>query len=62
MTVGFVRINGGPGIVFAGAGRVIGVLTVGLDAVGRIATVHDIANPDKLRDITEGHLRDLGAP
>ncbi len=59
MSVDFVRINDGPGIVFSGAGRVIGVLTVDLDADGRIVTVHNIANPDKLRDLAAGRLRDL---
>ncbi len=59
MTVSFVEINGGPGVVFAGAGRVIAVLLVDLDADGRIVTVHNIANPDKLQAIADGRLHDM---
>ena len=32
----------------SGAGRVIATLTVDLDAEGRIITIHNVANPDKL--------------
>jgi RNA polymerase sigma-70 factor, ECF subfamily len=60
MTVGFVRMNGGPGIVFTGAGRVIAVLAVALDVDGRIVAVYNIANPDKLRAVAEGSLHDMG--
>ncbi|WP_042406025.1 RNA polymerase sigma-70 factor [Streptacidiphilus carbonis] len=60
MTVAFVEINGGPGIVFTGAERVIGVITLDLDAEGRIRTVHNIANPDKLQAITEGVTHEVG--
>ena len=59
VTIGFVEVNGGPGIVFSGAGRVIGVITVDLDADGRIVTVHNVANPDKLQDISRGNPHDL---
>lgn len=59
MSVGFVEINGGPGIVFTGAGRVVGVITVELDAEGRIVTVNNIANPDKLQDIARGNPHHL---
>ena len=54
MTAELVDINGGPGIVISGAGRIIATITVDLDADGRIATVHNVANPDKLRAIAEG--------
>jgi len=54
MTAEVVEINGGPGIVMRGAGRVIATVTVDLDADGRIATVHNVANPDKLRAVGEG--------
>jgi RNA polymerase sigma factor (sigma-70 family) len=57
MTVEVVDINGGPGIVFSGAGRVIATLTVDLDANGRIVTVHNVANPDKLRAVADGVRR-----
>jgi RNA polymerase sigma-70 factor (ECF subfamily) len=57
MTAEVVEINGGPGIVLSGAGRTIATLTVDLDADGRIATVHNVANPDKLRAIADGVKR-----
>jgi RNA polymerase sigma-70 factor (ECF subfamily) len=47
MAAELVEINGAPGIVFRGAGRVIGTLTLVLDASGRVATIHNVANPDK---------------
>jgi RNA polymerase sigma-70 factor (TIGR02957 family) len=59
MTAELVEINGGPGIVMSGAGRVIATITVDLDADGRIATVHNVANPDKLRAIVDGVKRSL---
>ena len=40
-----------------GAGRTIATITVDLDADGRIATVHNVANPDKLRAIADGVKR-----
>jgi RNA polymerase sigma-70 factor (TIGR02957 family) len=57
MTAELVEINGGPGIVMSGAGRVIATITVDLDADGRIVTVHNVANPDKLRAVAEGVRR-----
>ena len=54
MAVEVVEINGGPGIVMSGAGRVIATITVDLDADGRIATVHNVANPDKLHAVADG--------
>ncbi|WP_101947035.1 RNA polymerase sigma-70 factor [Mycobacterium sp. 3519A] len=54
MAAEVVEINGGPGIVLTGGGRVIATLTVDLDADGRIETVHNVANPDKLRAVTDG--------
>src|SRR4029077_485473 len=42
MTAELVDINGGPGIVMSGAGRVIATITVDLDAAGRIVTVHNV--------------------
>lgn len=54
MTAEVVDINGGPGIVMSGAGRVIATITVDLDAQGRIMTVHNVANPDKLTAIADG--------
>jgi RNA polymerase sigma-70 factor (TIGR02957 family) len=54
MTAEVVEINGGPGIVLSGAGRIIATITVDLDADGRIATIHNVANPDKLRAVAAG--------
>ncbi|MET7420419.1 RNA polymerase sigma-70 factor [Dactylosporangium sp. NPDC005555] len=51
MTVDLVELNGGPGIVFRGAGRVIGTLTLDIDEQGRVAGIYNVANPDKLRAI-----------
>ncbi|HYQ69817.1 RNA polymerase sigma-70 factor [Actinophytocola sp.] len=43
-----VDLNGAPGVVFRGDGRVIATLTLDLDEDGRIVTIHNVANPDKL--------------
>lgn len=60
MNAELVDINGGPGMVFSGAGRVIATVTFDFDADGRINTIHNVANPDKLRVIAGGRPRDLG--
>ncbi|GAB5898437.1 RNA polymerase sigma-70 factor [Mycolicibacterium mageritense] len=57
MTAEIVDVNGGPGIVFSGAGRIIATLTLDVDAGGRVATVHNVANPDKLHAIATGVKR-----
>ena len=57
MTAEVVDINGGPGIVIRGAGRTIATLTVDLDDDGRIVTIHNVANPDKLHAIADGVTR-----
>jgi RNA polymerase sigma-70 factor, ECF subfamily len=57
MTAEVVDINGGPGIVIGGAGRIIATLSVDLDADGRIETIHNVANPDKLHAIADGVTR-----
>jgi RNA polymerase sigma-70 factor, ECF subfamily len=57
MTAEVVDINGGPGIVIRGAGRIIATLTVDLDANGKIETIHNVANPDKLHAIADGVTR-----
>ncbi|WP_232668264.1 RNA polymerase sigma-70 factor [Pseudonocardia sp. TRM90224] len=59
MAASLIQINGGPGLVFTGAGRVIATLTVELDDEGRIAVVHNIANPDKLRAMATGEVHDV---
>ena len=57
MTAEVVDINGGPGIVMHGAGRIIATLTVDLNDDGRIETIHNVANPDKLHAIADGITR-----
>lgn len=54
-----VEINGGPGMVFSGPDRVIATVTFDFDADGRITAIHNVANPDKLRAITDGTTRDV---
>jgi RNA polymerase sigma-70 factor (ECF subfamily) len=51
MAVELVEINGWPGIVFSGAGRVIATLTLDLDEDGSVVAIHNVANPDKLRAV-----------
>ncbi|WNV85952.1 RNA polymerase sigma-70 factor [Umezawaea sp. Da 62-37] len=60
MSAAVVELNGSPGVVFTGAGRVIGTLTLDLDDDGRIAAVHNVANPDKLRAVTTGTVHPVG--
>jgi RNA polymerase sigma-70 factor (ECF subfamily) len=62
MNAELVEINGGPGVVFSGLGRVIATVTFDFDADGRITTIHNVANPDKLQAIADGTTRDLGGP
>jgi RNA polymerase sigma-70 factor (TIGR02957 family) len=52
MRVEVVDLNGAPGMVFSGAGRVLATLTLDLDEQGRIVTIHNVANPDKLGAVT----------
>ncbi|MDQ0381689.1 RNA polymerase sigma-70 factor [Amycolatopsis thermophila] len=54
------EINGGPGVVFRGPGRVIATVTFDFDADGRISTIHNVANPDKLRAIAGGTVHGVG--
>jgi RNA polymerase sigma-70 factor (ECF subfamily) len=53
MTAELVELNGSVGVVFTGAGRTIGTLSIDLDEHGRIGTIHNVANPDKLRAVTD---------
>jgi multisubunit Na+/H+ antiporter MnhE subunit len=39
---------------------VLGTITLDLDADGRIVTVHNVANPDKLRDVAARTVHPLG--
>ncbi|KAA0016507.1 RNA polymerase sigma-70 factor [Antrihabitans cavernicola] len=54
MRAQIVEINGGAGMVFSGAGRVISTVTIDLDSDGRIVGIHNVANPDKLHAIGGG--------
>ncbi|MEV4507456.1 RNA polymerase sigma-70 factor [Dactylosporangium sp. NPDC049525] len=56
MRVDLVELNGRTGVVFTGAGRVIGTLILDVDADGRIAAIHNVANPDKLRAVATGEV------
>ncbi|WP_182904995.1 RNA polymerase sigma-70 factor [Microbispora sp. H13382] len=60
MTAELAEINGGPGVVFRGQGRVIASVTFDFDTEGRITTIHNVANPDKLQAIADGTARSLG--
>ncbi|TRV75588.1 RNA polymerase sigma-70 factor [Streptomyces sp. 130] len=61
MKAGLAEINGGPGLVFSGPDRVIATVTFDFDARGRITAIHNVANPDKLRAVSEGVAYDIGA-
>ncbi|MGW8565295.1 RNA polymerase sigma-70 factor [Isoptericola sp. NPDC055881] len=61
MVTELVEINGEPGIVFRGGGRVVATVTVEVDGDGRVIAVRNVANPDKLRAVAGGTAYDLGA-
>ncbi|RAY14185.1 RNA polymerase subunit sigma-24 [Actinomadura craniellae] len=60
MNAELVEINGGPGVVFSGSGRVIATVTFDFATDGRITAIHNVANPDKLQAIAEGIAHDIG--
>ncbi|MFE0880131.1 RNA polymerase sigma-70 factor [Streptomyces smyrnaeus] len=60
MTAELVELNGGPGLVFRGPDRVIATVTFDFDTHGRITALHNVANPDKLRAVTEGTAHRVG--
>ncbi|GII31853.1 RNA polymerase sigma-70 factor [Planotetraspora mira] len=62
MNAELVEINGGPGMVFSGPGRVIATVTFDFDADGRIVAVHNVANPDKLQAVAGGTTHDVSTP
>ncbi|MDC2956625.1 RNA polymerase sigma-70 factor [Streptomyces gilvifuscus] len=47
-------INGSAGMIFRGPDRVIATLTLDVDPEGRISTIHNVANPDKLHAVAAG--------
>jgi RNA polymerase sigma-70 factor (ECF subfamily) len=59
MNVEVLEINGDAGLVFTGAGRVLATVTVELDPDARIVAIHNVANPDKLRAITDGRRLEI---
>ncbi|MFI1994037.1 hypothetical protein [Actinoplanes sp. NPDC020271] len=59
MVAQLVDLNGGPGLVISGAGRIIGTMTLDLDDDGRVAAILNTANPDKLAAVQGGVVRDL---
>lgn len=54
MGVRRVDINGEPALVLDGPDGPISTITVDVDASGRILAIHLVANPDKLRSVSEG--------
>ncbi|MFI0732078.1 RNA polymerase sigma-70 factor [Streptomyces sp. NPDC021225] len=60
MKAELVEINGGPGVVFSGPDRVIATVTFDFDPDGRITTIHNVANPDKLQAVANGTAHDFG--
>ncbi|WP_055586289.1 RNA polymerase sigma-70 factor [Peterkaempfera griseoplana] len=59
MRAELVEINGGPGLLFSGPGRVVATVTFDVGADGRIAAIHNVANPDKLHAVAAGIRHDL---
>ncbi|MDQ0794799.1 RNA polymerase sigma-70 factor [Streptomyces sp. B1I3] len=54
MKAELVDVNGGPGLVFSGNGRVVATVTFDYDEAGLISAIHNVANPDKLRAVGTG--------
>ncbi len=59
MRAELTEINGGPGMVFRGRGRVIATVAFDFDADCRITALHNVANPDKLQAVAEGTAHDI---
>ncbi|MFG2594909.1 RNA polymerase sigma-70 factor [Streptomyces sp. NPDC048462] len=59
MRAEFTWINGGPGVVFHGPDRVLATMSFDFDPEGRISAIHNVANPDKLRAVSDGTLHEL---
>ncbi|MET7376838.1 RNA polymerase sigma-70 factor [Micromonospora arida] len=59
MRAALVEINGGPGLMFSGGGRVVATVSLDIDAGGRITAIHNVANPDKLRAVADGTTHHL---
>jgi hypothetical protein len=59
MTATITEINGTPGLLVRGGGRVLGTVTVELDDSGRIVAIHTVSNPDKLAAVTAGRIHEM---
>ncbi|MFI7419345.1 RNA polymerase sigma-70 factor [Nonomuraea sp. NPDC049684] len=59
MRAELAELNGGPGVVFSGQGRVVATVTFDFDADGHITAVHNVANPDKLGAVAAGTAHDV---
>ena len=46
-------------VVFRGPDRVVATLTFDFDPEGRISTIHNVANPDKLHAVADGTRHEL---
>ncbi|MFF7409785.1 hypothetical protein [Streptomyces lydicus] len=55
-------INGDPGVVCRGPDRVVATLTFDLHPEGRISTIHNVANPDKLHAVADGARHEFSCP
>ena len=60
MIAEIVPVNGSAGVVIRGAGRVIGTLVLELDDAGRVVTIFNTANPDKLQAVAARVVHDPG--
>ncbi|MEV5568634.1 RNA polymerase sigma-70 factor [Spirillospora sp. NPDC052269] len=54
----WAEINGAPGLILEGGGRVLGTIGVTTNEDGLITTLHMVGNPDKLHAVSDG--RTLG--
>ncbi|MEU7634300.1 RNA polymerase sigma-70 factor [Nocardia sp. NPDC049220] len=59
MRAELTSINGDPGLVFRGPDRVVATMTFDFDPEGRISTIHNVANPDKLHAVADGTRHDI---
>ncbi|WP_084337892.1 RNA polymerase sigma-70 factor [Actinomadura oligospora] len=50
----WAEINGAPGLILEGGGRLLGTIGVTTNEDGLITTVHMVGNPDKLHAVREG--------
>lgn len=59
MSATLTDLNGTPGLVITGAGRVLGTIVLDLDATGQVTAILNTANPDKLAAVQAGLVHDL---